>query len=206
MAPSRRIGQLPGLAQRVVRGVSRRVDRKDWAAPHDNFGQARVIGGSRVFVAPERVALLTDPGLIRPGIRVSVLTRYYQEVDSDPINDILHIWQRGWLVEDSLARADRTSSAARIELRYPMLDTNLRHFCAQLSGPQRYAGTVLILWESGRSDKHCSNTFQASSSTAPKDPCCHRWTNGSDSEVLSLHGLKSVKSAQTFRTSSCQSP
>ena len=49
MAPSRRIGQLPGLAQRVVRGVSRRVDRKDWAAPHDNFGQARVIGGSRVL-------------------------------------------------------------------------------------------------------------------------------------------------------------
>ena len=137
MAPSRRIAQLPSLAQRMIRGVSRRADRKDWAVPHDNFGQARVIGGSRVFVAPERVALLTDPGLIRPGIRESVLTRYYQEVDSDPINDILHIWQRGWLVEDSLTRADRASSAARIELRYPLLDTNLRHFCAQLSGSQK---------------------------------------------------------------------
>jgi asparagine synthase (glutamine-hydrolysing) len=137
MASSKRIGQLPRMAQYVARGMSQRFDRRDWAAPYDNFGQARMIGGSRVFIAPERLNLLTDPGLVRPGIRESVLTRYYQEVDSDPINDILHVWQRGWLVEDSLARADRAASAARLELRYPMLDTNLRHFCAQLAGGQK---------------------------------------------------------------------
>ena len=137
MIPSRRIGQLPSLVQRGVRRVSKRLDHRDWSAPYDTFGQSRSIGGSRVFIAEERLGLLTDPGLVRPGIRESVLTRYYQEVDSDPINDILHVWQRGWLVEDSLTRTDRAASAARIEVRYPMLDTDFRHFCAKLGGSQK---------------------------------------------------------------------
>ena len=69
--------------------------------------------------------ILSDPGLVRPGIRRNVLTPFYQEISSDPINEILHVWQRGWLVEDSLLRSERLSSYFGIQVDYPLLDRKL---------------------------------------------------------------------------------
>jgi asparagine synthase (glutamine-hydrolysing) len=80
------------------------------------------------------VSLLTDPGFVRPNIRQTVLTPYYQEVDSDPINDILHVWQRGGLVEDALVRSDRLSAHSQIQLHFPMLNRRLIEYCEQLPG------------------------------------------------------------------------
>ena len=54
----------------------------------------------------------------------------YQEIDSDPINDILYVWQRGWMVEDSLQRL-RTVSPNVI---FPMLNRDVREYCAKLPG------------------------------------------------------------------------
>jgi asparagine synthase (glutamine-hydrolysing) len=131
---ARAVERLPGPARLLSRTIARQLGHNDWGASTAHFGMERAIGGSRVFHSAERVNLLADPGVVRPGIRRTVLEPLYQEVDSDPINNILHVWQRGWLAEDSLARSDRMAAAAGIEVRYPMLDGALLSFCAQLPG------------------------------------------------------------------------
>ena len=73
--------------------------------------------------------------MVRPGIRQIVLEPLYQEVDSDPVNEILHVWQRGWLPSDSLARSDRMAAMADIEIRYPMLDRSMLALTLRLPGP-----------------------------------------------------------------------
>ena len=134
---SKWVSKLPYLPQKTLQRIARKTGHRDLAASYTQFGQERFIGGSRVFVAPDRVALLTDPGLVRPNIRQTVLNPFYQEVDSDPINDILHVWQRGWLVEDSLKRSDQLSAHSSLQLLFPMLDKRLIEYCAQLPGTHK---------------------------------------------------------------------
>ena len=131
---SRMMEKLPYIPRKVLRKLAKKAKQRDLAASYVQFGQERFIGGSRVFIAPQRVVLLTDPGLARPNIRQTVLTPFYQEVDSDPINDILHVWQRGWLVEDALMRTDRLAAYHKIQMRFPMLDQRLIDYCAKLPG------------------------------------------------------------------------
>ena len=97
----------------------------------------RTIGSSHVFLAPQRVDILYDTGLVRPGIRNNVLTPFYQELDSDPLNEILHVLQRGWLVEDALARSDRMSNRFDVDVRYPMLAPEIIRFAAGIPGPAK---------------------------------------------------------------------
>jgi asparagine synthase (glutamine-hydrolysing) len=50
----------------------------------------------------------------------------YRDVgSSDPLEQLLAIWQRSWLVEDLLMKADKMSMAASLELRVPFLDYRL---------------------------------------------------------------------------------
>lgn len=131
---NRLLGHLPGPLRRMGRGVAEKAGLTDLAASSNQFGRDRSIGGSRVFHSAERVELLRDPGLVRPGIRRTVLDPFYQEVDTDPINAVLHAWQRGWLPEDSLLRGDRTAAWNGLEVRYPMLDTELVAAARSLPG------------------------------------------------------------------------
>jgi asparagine synthase (glutamine-hydrolysing) len=71
---------------------------------------------------------------VRPGIRSLVLEPFYQEVDTDPINSVLHVWQRGWLPEDSLLRSDRTAAHNGLEVRTPLLDPSFVRTCNSLPG------------------------------------------------------------------------
>ncbi len=122
---SRAMSAVPRPARGLARRIARRAGLRDLAVAPRQFGADRLIGGSRVFKSHERVEVLADIGLTRPGIRRTVLDPLYQEVDSDPLNQILHVWQRGWLVEDSLARAERMATAAGLAIRYPLLDLRL---------------------------------------------------------------------------------
>ena len=134
---SRTVGLLPGPARALSRTVARSAGWSDLAAPAAYFGLERKIGGSRVFAAEERVQLLQDPAIARPGIRMTILEPYYQEVSSDPINEILHVWQRGWLTEDTLARTDRMAAHNGIHIRFPMLDTEFLTVAASIPGPEK---------------------------------------------------------------------
>lgn len=125
MRGARVVDHLPSPARALTRSLARRSGRRDLAADPARFGLDRLIGGSRVFKAHERRAILRDPGPTRSGIRQAVLTPLYEEVHTDPLNQVLHVWQRGWLAHDSLARSVHMSEAAGVEVRYPMLDREL---------------------------------------------------------------------------------
>ncbi len=131
---SQAVGKLPGPFRRLVRRGASRAGMHNLAASGDHFGQDRNVGGSRVFHSAERIALLRDPGLVRPGIRRTVLEPGYQEVVADPLNAMLAAWQRGWLPEDGLARSDRMAGALGMEVRFPLLDDALRAAAALLPG------------------------------------------------------------------------
>ncbi len=134
---SRSLGRLPGPAKAMGRRIAKKAGMSDLASPAAHFGLERKIGGSRIFSAEERVDLLRDPAMARPGIRAAVLEPFYQAVSSDPINEILHVWQRGWLSEDVLARADRMAAAHRIHTRFPLLDTDFLTTAAAIPGPEK---------------------------------------------------------------------
>lgn len=132
-------GRIMGPAREQGRALARRLGLKDLAASHHRFGRDRNIGGSSVFHSHERVALLRDPGLVRPGIRRIILDPLYQEAQTDPLNAILHVWQRGWLPGDSLARSDRMAAHAGLLVRYPLLDREVLELCASLPGAAKVA-------------------------------------------------------------------
>jgi asparagine synthase (glutamine-hydrolysing) len=134
---ARTVSRLPGPARLVGRTVAKKAGWSDLSSAAAHFGLERKIGGSRVFSAAERVALLQDPAMARPGIRSAILEPFYQEVSSDPINEILHVWQRGWLSEDVLARADRMAAPARIHTRFPLLDTEFLIQAAAITGAEK---------------------------------------------------------------------
>jgi len=134
---SRTLGRLPGPARHLSRRAAMSAGLKDLATAAEEFGLGRKIGGSRVFNAEERVALLRDPAMARPGVRQTLLEPFYQEINTDPINAILHVWQRGWLSEDILARADRMAAHSGLQLRYPLLDPELLALSASIPGPDK---------------------------------------------------------------------
>jgi asparagine synthase (glutamine-hydrolysing) len=54
------------------------------------------------------------------------LRQMYAHVDSpDPLDQMLSVFQKSWLVEDLLMKADKMSMAASLELRVPFLDYRL---------------------------------------------------------------------------------
>ena len=125
---------LPGPLRAALRRGLSRAGFRDLGASAAHFGRDRTIGGSRVFHSAERVEILRDPGMVRPGIRRTVLEPLYEEVVADPINEILHVWQRGWLPQDSLARSDRMSASLGMEVRFPMLDAEMLSVTSALPG------------------------------------------------------------------------
>ena len=50
---------------------------------------------------------------------------YDQSCASDPLQQVLSVYQKSWLVEDLLMKADKMSMAASLELRTPFLDYRL---------------------------------------------------------------------------------
>ncbi|MCP4921301.1 MAG: asparagine synthase (glutamine-hydrolyzing) [Proteobacteria bacterium] len=127
-------GRLPGPARGLLRAALGGVGRGQALDDPEHFGLHRSVGGAHVFDQDSRVDLLRDPGHVRPGIRRLSLEPFYAEVETDPINQVLHVYQRGWLSEDPLLRSDRTSMSSGVEVRYPLLDRELVEWAASLPG------------------------------------------------------------------------
>lgn len=127
---SKAINRLPRVTQMGLRRLGKRLQQTSWATQPTQFGLTEGIGGSQVFDPTARANLLQNPAFIRPNLRSRILTNLYQEIDSDPINDILYVWQRGWMAEDSLFRFREISP----NVHFPMMSRELREYCAQLPG------------------------------------------------------------------------
>ncbi len=139
------LGRLPPPARHAAAAffADRRPEIREPTVP---FGLTRKIGGVHAFDAEARGVLMRDPGWVRPGVRRMALEPMYREVVSDPVNEILHVYLRGRMAEDSLARAGMAASLSGLALREPLLDRDLVAYCAGLPGPwkvrSRLTGTV----------------------------------------------------------------
>lgn len=120
------------LRCRVEDGL-RSAGLSDLALRPMRYGMQRLAGGTEVFDHAARGEILgRSPA--RPRLRREVLLPLYAGIDSDPINSLLGIFQRGWLPEDILARADRLAAACGIEHRFPMLDTGIVNYLNGMPG------------------------------------------------------------------------
>ena len=67
-------------------------------------------------------------------MRYDVLAPFYADLDTDPVNEVLHAYMRSSLVEESLARADRVGNASGLEVRFPLLDREVLTLALALPG------------------------------------------------------------------------
>jgi len=107
------------------------------------------IGGSDLYSAEERRRLLRDDRWVRPDVRREVLRPFIGGLDTDPVNLALHGYLRSWLTEADLARADRTSAAVGLDVRFPLLDREVLESAAALPGSfklRRVGGSVHTRW------------------------------------------------------------
>lgn len=130
-----RVGaRLPRPARGFLKRALTPIGRGQALEDPEHFGLAREVGGSNVFDVEGRMQVLRDPAHVRPGIRSTLLEPFYSEVQTDPINQVLHVYQRGWLPEDTLLRSDRTAMAQGVEVRHPLLDRDIVSWAAALPG------------------------------------------------------------------------
>ncbi|MGH3694123.1 MAG: asparagine synthase (glutamine-hydrolyzing) [Pseudonocardiaceae bacterium] len=103
-----RLGR-PAIALRAVAAPTRGDRLRTWFAP---------------FTADERAALLGAP--------VRYTGSWYDEARGDAVRRMLYADCHGWLPDNLLARGDRMSMAASLELRPPFLDARLVDLAFQL--------------------------------------------------------------------------
>ena len=91
--------------------------------PPQQYGLALALGGADLFSTDERQKLLRHPYLVRPNVREQVLEPLYSDLETDPINAVLHAYLSSQLVEDALLRAERTARPFGLQLRFPLLES-----------------------------------------------------------------------------------
>ncbi|TNE84684.1 MAG: hypothetical protein EP330_28860 [Deltaproteobacteria bacterium] len=147
---AQRIAKLPPPVRFGLRlALSRSTRGRQMSAPTESYGLELGIGGSNLFSTEERARLLKDPRLVRPTVRYDVLAPFYSDLDTDPVNQVLHAYMRSWLVEESLARADRVGAAAGVDLRFPLLDREVLTLALALPGSfkvRRRGGSMHSRW------------------------------------------------------------
>ncbi len=72
-----------------------------------------------------------------------ILTEQYQSIESrDPLEQLLTIYQRSWLVEDLLMKADKATMAHSLEARTPFLDYRLVEWANSLHKSSKIRGSA----------------------------------------------------------------
>ncbi len=136
-----RMHRLPWPARRVLsdalavvgRGDSLRSDPDD-VALREGFGGVHLMDGA------ERRRLLVDETLVHPTIRHDVLSAFYDEVDTDRLNRVLHAYLRSSLGTDTLPRVEATAAAAGRATGFPLLDAEVRRLAWLLPGAFKLDG------------------------------------------------------------------
>lgn len=133
----------------LAKWIGRTAEGQRLVTPPADFALKLGLGGASLFSTEERTALLRDPALVRPGIRQRVLDPWYADVQTDPINLVLHGLLRSSLAERALPRAERTAAAAGLEVRFPLLDDEVVRAANSLPGAskvRRVSGSLHTRW------------------------------------------------------------
>lgn len=143
---TRLVGKLP----RALRGPSAHL--LTGHGPVDAmhlYGLALEVGGARLFSPEARGALFADASLARPYVRHEVLVRFYEELDTDPVNGVLHAFLCSGLREGRITQADRIAGRVDLDARFPLLDRDVVEAAAKLPGSfkvGRRGGTWRARW------------------------------------------------------------
>jgi len=142
--------KLPGPTRRWISPLLKRTAAgRAIATPVERYGFELELGGADLFSALDRRGLLMNSALVRPRVRKEVLGPLYATVHTDPVNAVLHAFMRSGLQEESLVRADRTAASAGLEIRFPLLDTEVFAMAAALPGEtklRRVGGALHTRW------------------------------------------------------------
>jgi asparagine synthase (glutamine-hydrolysing) len=74
-------------------------------------------------------------------------SQYAQSCATDPLQQLLSVYQKSWLVEDLLMKADKMSMAASLELREPFLDYRLVEWANRQPNWVKVRRTRLLQYE-----------------------------------------------------------
>jgi asparagine synthase (glutamine-hydrolysing) len=133
--------RVPLLARDLLSPWLSRTERfADLALPADRWARERGLGG--VLLCDERVRrqLLLDGLYVRPRVRQEVLAPFYDEVDTDPLNGMMHAFYRSQLGSDILVRTRMTAAAAGLAVTSPLLDREVVRLAMLLPGAFKLRG------------------------------------------------------------------
>ena len=94
----------------------------------------------------EKQRLWNDRVAAQASSRV-LIDLYAQARSSDPLQQMLSVYQKSWLVEDLLMKADKMSMAASIELRTPFLDYRMVEWANRLPNSAKVKRTGFRRYE-----------------------------------------------------------
>src|SRR5215211_837587 len=145
---ARRYAALPGPVQRVVRGALERLPREGRAAKLQRF--AEVAGEDLPDAYRSWISYVKDPerDALLDGRRDDWALEDYRATwqsseGAHPLDRLLDLNLRTYLVDDLLVKADRTSMAHALELRSPLLDVELLELASRLPPRLKARGLTL---------------------------------------------------------------
>jgi len=101
--------------------------------------------------------------------RTLLKTLYTEAGSADPLQQLLYVYQQGWLVEDLLMKADKMSMATSIELRTPFLDYRLVEWANRQPNRTKVRRTGWQSWETKSAlRRFCANRLPVEIITRPK--------------------------------------
>ncbi len=132
--------QVPGGIRHLLRSTLDKTERGQRIQSDPSaWGLEQELGGTNLFGIHERRALFADKSLALDDIRTTVLTPFYTDNSTDPINAILNAWLRSRLMEGALVRTGRTSAASGLDARFPLLDREVVSLATALPGKAKIA-------------------------------------------------------------------
>lgn len=139
--------RLPRAARRPL---ARLLGDRAPAGRGDQVGPLALgLGGADLFDERQRRTVLSDAGLVRPKVRQDVLAPWYEGLEADPLNTVLHGAMRSSLQGVAIPLADRTGAAAGLDVRYPLLDAAVVDAALAMPGTdklQKVGGALHTRW------------------------------------------------------------
>ncbi len=149
IAWAERAQKIPSPLRALAKRLLKRFADQPWDIAPAMVPLRLGLGGVRLFDHRQRRTLLLDELLARPDIRPRVLEEIFGEVETDPLNLVLHAFFRSGLCADILPRVDATAASAGLTPTYPLLDLEVQRLAQVLPGAfkvREFSGSRPTRW------------------------------------------------------------